>query len=178
MRRANSEYVCMYVCMFELQTYPKHVCMHVWQPQASMYVCMSEAPEHVCLYVSLKPTKSACFGGCQIPHEKRSVFDHQFNFLRFVRGGTSRSLARRQTCMYVCLSSRPTLSMYVCTSDRPKQVCMYVWGSWACMYVSLTQSYKISVFRRVSNSLSKPFKIWRLIHVFLNCEGGYFQEPS
>ena len=82
------------------------------------------------MYVSLKPTKSACFGGCQIPHEKRSVFDHQFNFLRFVRGGTSGSLARRQTCMYVCLSSRRTLSMYVCMSDSPKQVCMYV-----CMYV-------------------------------------------
>ena len=146
--------------------------MYVWQPQASMYVCMSEAPEHVCMYVSLKPTKSACFGGCQIPHEKRSVFDHQFNFLRFVRGGTSRSLARRQTCMYVCLSSRPTLSMYVCTSDRPKQVCMYVWGllsmyvcmsqaaervcmyvwdSWASMYVCLKQlsvyvCYVLSVY--------------------------------
>ena len=41
-----------------------------------------------------------------------------------------------------------------------------------CMYVCLTQSYKISLFRRVSNSLSKPFKISRLIHFFLNCEGG------
>ena len=91
-----------------------------------MYVCMSEAPEHVCMYVSLKPTKSACFGGCQIPHEKRSVFDHQFNFLRFVRGGTSGSLARRQTCMYVCLSSRRTLSMYVCMSEAPEHVCLYV----------------------------------------------------
>ena len=78
------------------------------------------------MYVSLKPTKSACFGGCQIPHEKRSVFDHQFNFLRFVRGGTSRSLAMRQTCMYVCLSSRRTLSMYVCMSQVAKHVCMYV----------------------------------------------------
>ena len=105
---------------------------------------------YVCMYVSLKPTKSACFGGCQIPHEKRSVFDHQFNFLRFVRGGTSRSLARRQTCMYVCLSSRPTLSMYVCTSDRPKQVCMYVCMleapaehvcMYVCMYVSNIHTY-------------------------------------
>ena len=44
----------MYVCMFELQTYPKHVCMYVWQAQASMYVCMLEAPaEHVCMYVCL-----------------------------------------------------------------------------------------------------------------------------
>ena len=114
-----------------------------------MYVCMSEAPEHVCMYVSFKPTKSACFGGCQIPHEKRSVFDHQFNFLRFVRGGTSRSLARRQTCMYVCMFELQTYpkhvcmyvwqaqaSMYVCL--RPSEhVCMYVPGSWACMYVCL-----------------------------------------
>ena len=106
-----------------------------------MYVCLSEAPEHVCLYVSLKPTKSACFGGCQIPHEKRSVFDHQFNFLRFVRGGTSRSLARRQACMYVCLSSRPTLSMYVCMYVRltgpSKYVCMSEAPEHVCMYVSL-----------------------------------------
>ena len=105
-----------------------------------MYVCMSEAPEHVCMYVSLKPTKSACFGGCQIPHEKRSVFDHQFNFLRFVRGGTSGSLARLQTCMYVCLSSRPTLSMYVCMSDSPKQVCMYVCLRLLSMYVCMSHS--------------------------------------
>ena len=110
---------------------PKQVCMYVCLRLLSMYVCM---------YVSLKPTKSACFGGCQIPREKRSVFDHQFNFLRFVRGGTSGRLARRQTCMYVCLSSRRTLSMYVCMSDSSKQVCMYVWGSWACIYVCMSHS--------------------------------------
>ena len=100
-----------------------------------MYVCM-----YVCMYVSLKPTKSACFGGCQIPHEKRSVFDHQFNFLRFVRGGTSGSLARRQTCMYVCLSSRRTLSMYVCMSDSPKQVCLYVCLRLLSMHVCMSHS--------------------------------------
>ena len=68
--------------------------------------------------------------------------------------------------------------MFVCMSDRPKEVlvCMYVWGSWACMYVCLTQSYKISVFRRVSNSLSKPFKIWRLIHFFWIVRGGTSQS--
>ena len=66
-----------------------YVCMYVFLTAPSKYVCMSEAPEHVCMYVSLKPTKSACFEGCQIPYEKRSVFDHQFNFLRFVRGGSS-----------------------------------------------------------------------------------------
>ena len=48
---------CMYVCMFELQTYPKHVCMYVWSlkhvcacwnPQAFVYVCM-----YVCMYTSI-----------------------------------------------------------------------------------------------------------------------------
>ena len=50
--------------MFELQTYPKHVCMYVrltgpskyvcmyvWG-LPSMYVCMSQAAERVCMYVS------------------------------------------------------------------------------------------------------------------------------
>ena len=71
-----------------------------------------------------------------------------------MRGGTSGSLARLQTCMYVCLSSRPpTLSMYVCMyvwqaqasmyvcmlEALAEHVCMYVSGSWACMYVCLRQ---------------------------------------
>ena len=34
----------MYVCLFELQTYPKHVCM---------YVCMSDSPKQVCMYVCM-----------------------------------------------------------------------------------------------------------------------------
>ena len=38
-------------------------------------VCMSEAPEQVRMYVSLKATKSACFGGCQIPYQKPSKSD-------------------------------------------------------------------------------------------------------
>ena len=47
----------MYVCMLELQAYPKHVCMFVRLTGPSehvcMYVCMLEAPaEHVCMYVS------------------------------------------------------------------------------------------------------------------------------
>ena len=83
------------------------------------------------MYVSLKPTKSACFGGCQIPHEKRSVFDHQFNFLKFVRGGTSGSLARRQTCMYVCMFELQTY---------PKHVCMYVCLRLLSMYVCMSLS--------------------------------------
>ena len=102
---------------------------------------MSEAPEHVCLYVSLKPTKSACFGVCQIPYEKRSVFDHQFNFLRFVRGGTSRSLARRQTCMYVCMFELQTYPKHVCM-----YVCMYVWQAQASMYVCLRPSEHVCMY--------------------------------
>ena len=68
--------------------------------------------------------------------------------------------------------------MYVCMSDSPKQVCMYVWGSWACMSVCLSQTYKICLFRRVSNSSRKTFSIWSPIQFFEICEGGYFQEPS
>ena len=86
---------------------------------------VSEAPEHVCLYVSLKPTKSACFGGCQIPHEKRSVFDHQFNFLRFVRGGYFQEPSEAPN-MYVCMFELQTYPKHVCMSESPKQVCMYV----------------------------------------------------
>ena len=55
---------------------------------------------------------------------------------------------------------------------------MYVWGSWACMYVCLSQTYKICLFRRVSNSSRKTFSIWSPIQFFEICEGGYFQEPS
>ena len=90
-------------------------------------------------------------------------------FFWIVREGTSQSPARLQTCMYVCLSSRRTLSMYVY---------MYVWGSWACMSVCLSQTYKICLFRRVSNSSRKTFSIWSPIQFFEICEGGYFQEPS
>ena len=127
--------IWMYVCMY---AWGPWACMDVCLTGPSKYVCMSEAPEHVCMYVSLKATKSACFGGWQ---------NLTFNSFLFwiVREDTSGSLARVQTCIYVC--------MYVWESPE------HVWGSWACMYVCLTQSYKISIFRRVSNSLSKPFKI-------------------
>ena len=108
--------------------------MHAWS-----HTCMLTHLRHTYMLTGLRHTytlsgfKHTCMLGCSkhtyrhaymltsriqglgpIPHEKRSVFDHQFNFLRFVRGGTSRSLARRQTCMYVCLSSRRILSIYVC----------------------------------------------------------------
>ena len=41
-----------------------------------------------------------------------------------MRGGTSGSLTRVQTCMYVCLSSQTF--MYVCMSEAPRHACMYV----------------------------------------------------
>ena len=68
--------------------------------------------------------------------------------------------------------------MYVWQSQGSMYVCMYVWGSWACMYVCLTQSYKNSLFRRVSNSLSKPIRIQLLIDFFLNCEGCTSRSPA
>ena len=43
-----------------------------------MYVCMLSM--YVCMYVTLSAK------GGPIPYEKRSVFERQFNFLRFVRG--------------------------------------------------------------------------------------------
>ena len=59
MRRANSECVCL--------TAP------------SKYVSLRQTPEHVCMYVcmyvSLKATKSAGFGGCQIPYQNHSKSD-------------------------------------------------------------------------------------------------------
>ena len=64
-------WACMYVCMFELQTYPKHVCMSDRPKEVCMYVWGSWA----CMYVSLKATKSACFGGCQIPYQNPSKSD-------------------------------------------------------------------------------------------------------
>ena len=141
---------CMYVCLRALSMYvcmsdrPKQVCMYVWGSWASVYVCLTQSYK-MSLFRGVSSSLSKAFKICRLIH-----------FFWIVRRSTSGSLARVQTCMYVCLKG---LSMYVCMSDRPKKVCMYVWGSWACMYVCLTQSYKISLFQRVSNSFSKPFKI-------------------
>ena len=94
-----------------------------------MYVCLSQTYE-ICLFRRVSNSLSKAFKILRL-----------FYFFRIVRGGTSRSLAGVKTCMYVCLSTRRTLSRYVCMSDRPKQLCMYVCMSEApehvCMYVSL-----------------------------------------
>ena len=58
--------------------------MYAW---ACMYVCMYV--EHVCMYVCMYVKLSSKRVGL-IPYEKRSVLNVLFNFLRFVRGGTSR----------------------------------------------------------------------------------------
>ena len=55
--------------------------------------------------------------------------------------------------------------LYVC----PRQL---IWGSWASMYMCLSQTYKIFLFRRMSKSLSTAPKAWRSIYLLLNCEGG------
>ena len=159
--------------MFELQAYPKHVCMYVWQApkQVCMYVCLRLLSKYVCMSHSQLQNQLVSEGVKFLIKTLQNLTLNFFFFL-IVRGGTSGSIARLQTCMYVCLSSRPTLSMYVCTSDRPKQVCMYVWGllsmyvcmsqaaervcmyvwdSWASMYVCLKQlsvyvCYVLSVY--------------------------------
>ena len=76
-------------------------------------------------------------------------------------------------CMYVCLRPR-SMCMYVCLTPRGKRVCLRLLDVCVCM----SQTQKTSMFRRVSNSLRKPFKFKRLIAFFLNREGGYFWEPS
>ena len=94
----------------------------------SMYVSGSQSSMYLCL---TKTYKSVCFGGCQSPYPK-SLFS------LIVREGTSRSPARLQTrmyvCMYVCLSSKPStcmyvlnlrlLSMYVCFRQLGVYVCL------------------------------------------------------
>ena len=59
----------MYVCMSQATG------MYVCLTGPSKYVCMSEAPAQVCMYVSLKATKSAYFGGRQIPYQNPSKSD-------------------------------------------------------------------------------------------------------
>ena len=59
MRRANSEYVCMHVCMFEA---PKHACMFEIVKRA----CMFDTCEHVCMSecLSMYVCLQACLYGC------------------------------------------------------------------------------------------------------------------
>ena len=125
----------MYVCTSDR---PKQVCMYVWGSWACMYVWGSWACMYVCMSHSKLQNQRVSEG---VRFLIKTIQNLTFNsfFFWIVRGGTSWSLARLQTCMYVCLSSRPTLSMYVCTSDRPKQVCMYVWGLLS-MYVCMSQA--------------------------------------
>ena len=75
-------------------------------------------------------------------------------------------------------SSARQLKSILMRRANSEYVCMYVWGSWACMSVCLSQTYKICLFRRVSNSSRKTFSIWSPIQFFEICEGRYFQEPS
>ena len=66
-----------------------------------------------------------------------------------MRGGTSGSLDRVQTCMYVCLSS---------------QTCMYV-----CLKI-------FTKMLRFKNTLEKAL-LEHSFSFFFNCEGGYFWKP-
>ena len=59
-----------------------------------------------------------------------------------MKGGTSGSLTRVQTCMYVCLSSQTFV--YVCMSDTPRQACMSETPGRVCMYVSNLENFYVS----------------------------------
>ena len=102
--------------------------MYVCLRLPSMYVCLSQTYK-ICLFRRVSNSLSKAFKIWRLIH-----------FFLNCEGGTSRSLARLQTCMYVCLSSRRTLSMYVCLSDRPKEVCTYVCMSEAPEHVCMSQS--------------------------------------
>ena len=89
-----------------------HVCVYV------KHVCMSV--EHACMYVKLSSK-----GVGPIPYEKRSVFERQFNFLRFVRGGTSRGPNIHTCSTYIhTYMLRHTYVCIVCMSEVSKHVCM------------------------------------------------------
>ena len=130
MRRANSEYVCMYVCL-------KHPSMHVCLKSLRGYVCLTPVNVYVCLgCLSMYVCLQACLYGCMFEtlnnhpgvgsdsSRKCSVFERQCNFLRFVRGGTSG--APKHTCINTLIQlwiynwyfwSRTCLkpsSLYVC----------------------------------------------------------------
>ena len=113
--------------------------MYVWSTQACMYVCMLGM--YVCLYIKLSSK-----GVGPIPYEKRSVFERQFNFLRFVRGGTSRC-PNMHTYMlsihtYKLRNQKPSTGRGLLKNPPQgegfwniEHVCMYV--CWACMYVCI-----------------------------------------
>ena len=47
MRRANSHYVCMHVCMSQAA---ERVCMYVCMSETSEHVCMFQAAQRVCMF--------------------------------------------------------------------------------------------------------------------------------
>ena len=58
MRRANSEYVCMYVCL-------KHPSMHVCLKSLSVHACLTPVNMYVCLgCLSMYVCLQACLYGC------------------------------------------------------------------------------------------------------------------
>ena len=145
MRRANSEYVCMYVCL-------KHPSMHVCLKSLSVYVCLTPVNMYVCLgCLSMYVCLQACLYGCMFESlnyhprggsdSSRKMFSiwTTMQFLRFVRGGTygapkhtykqyiNIATTSDHACMYV--------RMYVLDSwsEAPEQVCI-------CVSLKLTKS--------------------------------------
>ena len=119
----------MYVCMSQAA---ERVCMYVSGSWACMYVCMSRATEHVCMYVSNIHTYKHAIC-CSWPELSVYVCSKTSCFVVLFALPTHVCMdvwdpptpGIHLVCMYVCLR---TLSMYVC---------MYVWQAQASMYVCL-----------------------------------------
>ena len=87
MRRANYQYVCMYVCMYVCLELCKYVCLKLCK-YVCMYVCMYvclKLSMYVCMYVCLKLLSVYVWGVGPIPY--RGLSDVIF----------------KQVCMYVCV---------------------------------------------------------------------------
>ena len=148
--------------MFELQTYPKHVCMYVCLTAPSKYVCMYVWGSWTCVCVSHSKLQNQLLSE-GVKFLIKTLQNLTFNsFFLNCEGGYFREpswapnvyvcMSELQTypkhiCMYVRLTGP---SKYVCMSEAPAEhVCMYVSANWACMYVCLRHTEHVCMY--VSN---------------------------
>ena len=103
-----------------------------------MYVCMSETPRHVCMYVCRSQTNGMCmFQRVSDSLRKAFSIERLIQFFENCEGGylwkprqyasmyvCMFELLGMHVCMYVCLE--PQACMYVCLQSLSMYVCMYV----------------------------------------------------
>ena len=141
MRRANSEYVCMYVWI-------PRACMYACLKPTSVYVCMFEATKRVCLKASSVYVWSpqACMNVCLISQKslgfknplENALLEHSCSlFWSCVRGGTLEKPSSMYVCMYVWIAQA---CMYACMFEFLDRVCMFEFLDRVCMYVCLKAS--------------------------------------